>query len=152
MSKKKIIGIIIFITAFFCILCWFSYMHITGADIEFIANLDEADYVNMTVSRRDAFTGDDISSEEYKLNRKQIKELHSILASSGFVLDFNEIHHISSNDIRTDVIIYGSFTNDEEGYYIYFYNGDFVDIRLKNGTMLIPVDKDLQDKILEIVK
>ena len=151
MSKKKIFGIIIFIAIFFSGLCWLSYIHITGDEIEFISNLDEADYVNMTVSNQNAFTGEVISSEEYTLDKEQIKELHNLFVSSGFILDFSKAHHLSPKDIRTDVIIYGSFTNDEEGYYIYSCNGDFVDVQLKNGAVLIPLNKDFQSKILGIV-
>ena len=151
MSKKHIIGIILFVVLFFSTICLYSYFHITGSDIEFIKKLDQADYVNMTVYSENAFTGEKISSEEYELTREQIKELHKILVSSGFVLDFGESHHLSPNDIRTDVIIYGSFTNDEEGYYIYCCNGDFVDVQLKNGAVLIPLNKDFQSEVLGIV-
>ena len=152
MSKKHIIGIISFVILFFGAICWFSYMHITGADIEFIAKLDEADYVNATVQHEDAFTGEVISSETHKLDREQIKELHGVLVSSGFFLDFGGRFSLSPKEIRTDIIIYGSFTNDEEGYYIYCVNGDFVDVRLKNGAMLIPINKDFQNMLLGIIE
>lgn len=152
MSKKHIIGIIFLVILFFGGIWLYSYIHITGADIEFIAKLDKADYINATVQHENAFTGENISSETYELDRNQIKKLHSVLVSSGFVLDFNEKHSLSPKEIRTDIIIYGSFTNDESGYYITCINGDFVDVRLENGAVLIPINKDFQNLLLDIIE
>ena len=152
MSKKHIIAIFIAVVLLFGGIMWYSHTHITGADIEFIAKLDEAEYVNATVQRENAFTGENISSETYELDREQIEKLHSVLVSSGFVLDFDAQHNLSPKEVRTDIIIYGSFTNDEEGYYITCFNGDFVDVRLKNSAVLVPINKNFQNLLLDIIE
>ena len=89
--------------------------------------------------------------EQFTLEQ-QIEKLHSVLVSSGFVLDFDEQHNLSPKEVRTDIIIYGSFTNNEEGYYITCFNGDFVDVRLKNSAVLVPINKNFQNLLLDIIE
>ena len=83
MSKKLIIAIFIAVVLLFGGIMWYSHTHITGADIEFITKLDEAEYVNMTVTETTVLTGMVVSADEYRLCDEQIAEgsqyVHDVL-------------------------------------------------------------------------
>ena len=151
MSKKHIIAIFIAVVLLFGGIMWYSHTHITGADIEFIAKLDEAEYVNMTVTETTVLTGMVVSADEYRLCDEKIAEMQDLLVSSKFVLKTNKSFYTHPEVNITDCVIYVSFS-ENEGYYIYSFAGEYVDIMLESGAILIPSDEDFQKKLIAIVE